>query len=155
MEEKSWPVAVITSSFALLVTLFFLLIPSLAAVVVTDQQVKQISEEREAQKEEAARGVAIQVDSVCLVLSDIIEEIRVVQMLEKPFVVTDVAPIEYDLRLLQISDSELAGAVSRLAYRFEPNFVVSQVSGTVSLNEVLLAPGIESRIDRVQEICSR
>ena len=155
MEEKSWPVAVITSSFALLVTLFFLLIPSLAAVVVTDQQVKQISEEREAQKEEAARGVASQVDSVCLVLSDIIEEIRVVQMLEKPFVVTDVAPIEYDLRLLRITDSELAHEVSRLAYRLEPNFVVSQVSGTVSLNEVLLAPGIESRIDRIQEICSR
>lgn len=155
MKTKSWPVAVATSSLSLLVTLIFLLIPSLAAVMTTDQQVKQIVEEREAQTEEAVRASASQVESKCLVLDDIIEEIRVVQMLDEPFIVSDVAPIEYDLRLLQISDSDLAGAVSRLAYRFEPNFVVRQVSGTVSLSEVLLDPEIESRIDRVQEICSR
>lgn len=154
MNTTSWVVKAITSAIAFATTVVFLLIPTISSVSEAQESIAQLIEEREEAKLEAAEGVASKRESACLVLDEIIDDIRVVQSLENPSIVADIAPIESDLRRMNIVDPLLASEVSKLRYRFDPTFVTSQYSGTVSVREVIRDSVIELRIERIETLCS-
>ena len=151
MEEKSWPVAVITSSFALLVTLFFLLIPTLAAVVVTDQQVKQIINDQLAQQTEQRAKQSAGCDD----LEEIIGQLFELQQMNNPNLIGDVSPLFAELSELGFKDSELSAATRVLRARIDPKFLQIDISGTRSLKLLLNSDDVQEAVNRVEAICSR
>lgn len=155
MRQKSWTVAALTTLFALVFTVFFLLIPSFATIAQVDETIEDLVEEQQAKEEAAAAARASRLGPSCKALEVIVDEIRNAQTRLEPSIPGDFGPIEADLNSLTIPDAGLAQAVSKLAARFNPKFVQSKYSATVSLKDLILDSEVEQRIEKVQEICSR
>ena len=151
MKSKSWLVASMTTLIALVATLFFLLLPSLAAVVVTDLEVKQINEDLGAKQ---AERLAKQSAS-CGDLEEIISQLMDLQQVDNPNLVRDVTPLFSALSELGFKDSELSDAVRVLRARIDPKFLQIDISGTRSLKLLLNSEDVQEAVNQVEAVCSR
>jgi len=154
-KHKSWPVAAMTSGFALLVIYVFLLLPNYLPVIQIDQRVAEILSAEEARAEAEALEREAEIGLICDRLEGIIQQIREVQKLDNPYIVADAAPISTALRVLPVDGTELEYAVSNLERVFDPDVLAREVSGTSPLSSLLSDPVVETRIERIETICSQ
>lgn len=144
MGKKSWPVAAATSLFAFVVTLPFLLMPSLAAIVATDQRIKQITEDQLANQSAGCEG-----------LEEIVGQLLELQKIDNPNLYTEVAPVFTALSELAAKDSELSGVTRLLRARIDPGFLQERISGTTSLKLLLNSDAVQYAVYEVEVFCDR